>query len=258
MATLLNTSSLYEQLYLALRDLVLSDAYQPGDKFLTERAICEQYGVSRSTSNKALSNLISAGYLEIRKGVGTFVKAKPVTDNFFTMSKLVADASARGVVFRTKFLAVTQLTGKDLPPNIRQELQVEDAEPIFLAEFLRYVHENIPFLHEYRYIVSRYCPGLTIYNYQDFFSGKFVIDIAYYEEKFLHGVYNKREAELLETPEGTAYSIVESIGYNDQHIPIWWGECHHRQDESLYSVRFNVSCKPGEANDSHIYFDFHH
>lgn len=257
MAAQLSASSLYEQLYEVLRDLILSDMYQPGDKFLTERAICQEYGVSRSTSNKALSNLIAAGYLEIRKGVGTFVKAKPVQDNFFGMNKLMADASSRGIRFSPKFLAVNQLTGRDLAPNVRKTLEVADEEAILFVEYLMHVHGEIPFTHEYRYIVCRNCPGITIYNYQDYFSGKYAVEVSYYQEKFLHGVYDKHEADLLECPEGTGYSVLETVGYSDRKKAIWWGECHFRQDESLYSVCFTVSGTPGEQNSSRVYFDFH-
>ena len=67
---------IYKQLNNILRELIDSDTYQTSDKFLTERVICKQFGVSRSTANKAISNLVSEGLLEFKKGIGTFVKSK--------------------------------------------------------------------------------------------------------------------------------------------------------------------------------------
>ncbi len=55
---------IYKQLNNILRDLLDSDTYQISDKFLTERVICKQFDVSRSTANKAISNLVSEGLLE--------------------------------------------------------------------------------------------------------------------------------------------------------------------------------------------------
>jgi DNA-binding GntR family transcriptional regulator len=52
-----------------------------GRKFLTEREICGRYSVSRPTANKALSNLVSEGLLEFRKGVGTFVQGRALAYN---------------------------------------------------------------------------------------------------------------------------------------------------------------------------------
>ncbi|GAA0266771.1 GntR family transcriptional regulator [Faecalicatena contorta] len=254
-SNVLNTTSLYEQLYILLRDRILSDEYQPGDKFLAERAICQQYGVSRSTSNKAISNLISAGYLEFRKGVGTFVRSKQTLNDYFTMTSLTASAKAQGISFRSRFRSIEQRTGKDLSRHLKRVLAVEDDDTILVLDSLRYVHHDIPFLHELRYIVCKHCPGLTIDNYNDFFTNDFSIDITFYEERFLHGVLDEKESSILERPIGTPYSIIESIGYIKDHIPLWWGITHHRPDEDLYSVCFSVDCF-SENNNNNVYFDF--
>lgn len=256
MCSMLNTSSLYEQLYMILRSLILSDEYKPGDKFLTERSICQLYDVSRSTSNKALSNLISAGYLEFRKGVGTFVRAKPTLNDFFTMTSLTLEAQARGIKFYSRFRSAEQRTGSQLSPYIQHILQVEDLDSVLILDSLRYVHHNIPFLHELRYIVCKYCPGLTVNNYYEFFSNDFSVNITSYDEIFLHGILDEKESLLLERPVGTAYSIIESIGHIDDHIPLWWGLTHHRPDDELYSVRFSVDCRSDNQGGGKLYFDF--
>lgn len=256
MSPILNTTSLYEQLYILLRDRILSDEFQPGDKFLAERTICQQYGVSRSTSNKAISNLISSGYLEFKKGIGTFVCSKQTLNDYFTMTSLTASAKAQGISFRSRFRSVEQRTGRDLSHHLRRLLAVDDDDIVLILDSLRYVHNDIPFLHELRYIVCKHCPGLTIDNYTDFFSSDFSIDITSYEEKFLHGVLNEKEASILDRPIGTPYSIIESIGYIKNQIPLWWGITHHRPDEDLYSVCFSVDCFKEKTNSNNIYFDF--
>ena len=67
MASLLVKEPIYQQLNSQLRLLVGSDECAVGSQFLTERQICERYGVSRATANKALSNLVSEGLLEFRQ-----------------------------------------------------------------------------------------------------------------------------------------------------------------------------------------------
>jgi DNA-binding GntR family transcriptional regulator len=74
MARRLVRDPIYQQLNQALRDMLRNKEFQVGEKFPTERQICEQFGVSRATANKALSNLVAEGVLEFRKGVGTFVR----------------------------------------------------------------------------------------------------------------------------------------------------------------------------------------
>src|SRR5208337_3996867 len=69
----------YQQLNERLRVLLRGKDYPPGDRFLTERQIADEYGVSRPTANKALAGMVAEGLLEFRKGVGTFV-ARPRLD----------------------------------------------------------------------------------------------------------------------------------------------------------------------------------
>ena len=76
MAYLLVKEPIYQQLNGQLRLLIGSKECPLGSQFPTERQICERYGVSRATANKALSNLVSEGLLEFRKGVGTFVRGR--------------------------------------------------------------------------------------------------------------------------------------------------------------------------------------
>src|ERR1035437_2311019 len=72
---------IYQQLNNHLRALITSGEDAAGTQFLTERQICERFGVSRATANKALSNLVSEGLFEFRKGMGTFVRGRGLDYN---------------------------------------------------------------------------------------------------------------------------------------------------------------------------------
>lgn len=85
MNNMINKESLYIQINKAIRQLIIKEKYSVGDKFLTERVICEQFEVSRSTANKSLSSLVSENILEFKKGVGTFIKSIPDRHNSFSL-----------------------------------------------------------------------------------------------------------------------------------------------------------------------------
>jgi GntR family transcriptional regulator/MocR family aminotransferase len=61
------------QLYMALRDLLLTGALTPGDRLPATRTLAQEIGVSRTTVIDAVDRLISEGLLEARVGAGTFV-----------------------------------------------------------------------------------------------------------------------------------------------------------------------------------------
>jgi GntR family transcriptional regulator/MocR family aminotransferase len=61
------------QLYMALRELLLSGGLAPGDRLPATRTLAQEIGVSRTTVIDAVDRLVSEGLLEARVGAGTFV-----------------------------------------------------------------------------------------------------------------------------------------------------------------------------------------
>lgn len=59
-----------------LRSYIMDDAVQVGDRFPPERDLCTMLGVGRGTVREAVKVLVSQGFLEIRPGIGTFIKSK--------------------------------------------------------------------------------------------------------------------------------------------------------------------------------------
>ncbi|MDV6331275.1 GntR family transcriptional regulator [Asticcacaulis sp. 201] len=72
-----SSGPLYVQLERILRSAILDGRLSDSDALPPERDMAEQYGVSRLTVRKALSDLQSEGLLTRRRGCGTFVSAKP-------------------------------------------------------------------------------------------------------------------------------------------------------------------------------------
>lgn len=68
-----DTRPLYVQVSDALSQLILSKAYQPGEKLPSEEDLAVQLGVSRPTLRVAIGYLESQGLLVRRHGVGTFI-----------------------------------------------------------------------------------------------------------------------------------------------------------------------------------------
>lgn len=52
-------------------------AYAPGERLPGEQQLCAFFGVSRTTLREAIRSLAAQGFLEVRRGSGTFVLAQP-------------------------------------------------------------------------------------------------------------------------------------------------------------------------------------
>jgi DNA-binding LacI/PurR family transcriptional regulator len=64
---------LYQQIKQALRDEIDEGRFDPAVPFVTQRGVCERFGVSTITAVRALNDLVADGVLVRRRGQGTFV-----------------------------------------------------------------------------------------------------------------------------------------------------------------------------------------
>ena len=61
--------------YIVVRDNIARGLWTPGTAIPTEEALREEFGVSRVTVRRALTDLAAQGLVERRHGLGTFVSA---------------------------------------------------------------------------------------------------------------------------------------------------------------------------------------
>ena len=71
---------LYRQVYLQLRERIVSGALPPGSRLPSSRALVRDLGVSRNTIEGALGRLASEGWIVRRVGSGSIVAPHHPTD----------------------------------------------------------------------------------------------------------------------------------------------------------------------------------
>jgi GntR family transcriptional regulator len=243
---MINKDPIYQQLNRLLRQKISSDEYQVGDKFLTERMICEQYDVSRATANKSLSSLVSEGLLEFRKGVGTFIRSKPSVGKLLKLTSFTENARHAGYEAKSVVLRFERLKAKNIEAAISEKLQVGPDADIYRIERLRKANE-VPMILEHRYIVADYCPDLFEQSLKDslyrLFTDKYDLNITGMDETISAVSITREEAELLEIEEGKAGFLVTSVGYIDEHIPLWWERTIHKPD----AFEYRCQVRPNQA-----------
>ncbi|MFW5846443.1 MAG: GntR family transcriptional regulator, partial [Planctomycetota bacterium] len=132
-----------------------------GARFPTERQIAERFAVSRATANKALSALIAEGLLELRAGIGSFVKAPHLDYDLRALASFTAMAQAAGRQPTTRVLTATRTTAgqlRGLPPD--QSLPWPDDQPLLALQRLRLL-DGEPVIHEQRWIDRSCSPELS-------------------------------------------------------------------------------------------------
>jgi GntR family transcriptional regulator/MocR family aminotransferase len=136
------TGALYQQIYRAFRDEILSRAIGPGERVPSTRALADLLKVSRNTAVSAYEQLLGEGYLEARTGAaGTVVAHVLAPDSAYPESSRsphaqrrshcrpgprLANAGARIVKSAqaiTKSLGMPTLSWELTPPRIAYDLR---------------------------------------------------------------------------------------------------------------------------------------
>lgn len=223
----------YLQLNKALRDLIRTGRVALGDRFLTERQISAEFGVSRATANKALSNLVAEGLLEFRKGLGTFLRRHPLDYDLQSLVSFTGKARAAGMRPSTRLLRFETLDAPGLPPRVHRELGAPTDGAVYHIERLR-LADGAPVILERRYVLQRYCPALApddlLGSLYDLWVEKYHLSIAGAEQT-IHAVnLGDEEARLLEVPGRSAALLIVCLGYLQPRQPLWWEQTLYRAD----------------------------
>jgi GntR family transcriptional regulator len=233
MASELVKEPIYHQLHNLLRSLVTKGEFPVGSKFLTERQICERFGVSRVTANKALASLVSEGVLEFRKGVGTFVRDRGLDYNLRYLVSFTEEAIAAGKRPSTQVLHFETVEAKDVLDEVPSLLKAEPETKLYYVERLR-LADNLPVIYERRYIVAEYCPELTRADLEGslyaVWTQKYRLEIEGADERIRAVHLRGPEARALRVRDGAAGLLIRSVGYLNGGRPLWFERTLYRGD----------------------------
>jgi GntR family transcriptional regulator len=224
----------YLQVNEALRALIRGGEFGAGARFLTEREVVRRFRVSRPTANKALSNLVSEGTLEFRKGVGTFVRAGVMDYDLRSLVSFTDKARAAGRRPSTRVLDFRLVQVEDLPPKVAAHLGLANRKGlVYSLERLR-LADGRPVIYERRFFNGVRCPGMTRTmvkgSLYDAWTRRYKLDIVGADQLIRAVALRKGEAKRLGARPGAAALQVVSVGYLADREPLWWERTLYRGD----------------------------
>lgn len=229
---------IYDQLVEILRSKIENEMTS-NDKMLSERGICEQYGVSRTTVRLAMAELEHMGYIYKRHGKGTFVAAlNKNSQNLMDSYSFTDHMKEQGKNPSTKVLSFEILESTNY---FAENLGISPGEKMIKITRLRLADE-LPMMLERTYLPMKEFAGLTedmvtkkpLYeifreNYGE------IIKVA--DEEFSAGLLSDREAQLLEVPIDSACLKLLRTTYNNDNRVIEFTLSVARSDKFVYKVR---------------------
>lgn len=240
----------YQQLNQLLRSLVGSAEFKPGQRFLTEREIAARFAVSRATANKALSNLVSEGVLEFRKGMGTYLRQQPISSDLGALVSFTDRAQIAGKQPETIVLSLVETDCA--PQDIVAPLAVPANERIWAIERLR-LADRQPLILERRWVPVALMPVVSaadlagsIYH---LWTERLHLTISGCKQTISSVPLGAQEAQHLAVASGEAALQVQGIGYLADGKPLWVERTLYRGDGFVFS---NVLGRVPGSNDAGI------
>ncbi len=145
----------YQHLYSELKKQIQTGSYKPGALIPTEKELESAFGVSRTTVRKAVSLLVSEGYLDVKQGYGTTVLDYTTTQSLNKITSITETLRASGQDIFTKDTQISLI----VPPDfIALNLDLAENEPVYMVERVRYV-SNSPLVFMTNYLRADELPG---------------------------------------------------------------------------------------------------
>ena len=246
----------YQQLNDVLRGLLRGGEFREGDRFLTARQVAERFEVSRAPANTALSNLVSEGLLEFRKGLGTFVAPNVVDVDLGLLVSFTARAEARGRTPTTRVLRFDKRKARDIDADVADKLGLAAGDAVFDMERLRLADDE-PVIVEHRIVVAAPCPGLTrktvTGSLYGAWTGQLGLIIGGATQTIRAVASDEGIATQLHLPARSPCLVVNAIGYLADGRPLWWEHTVYRGDAYEFQNHLGtVGARRGQPGGLHL------
>lgn len=144
---------IYLQLKEKLLDRIHTQEWKPGDCLPSERALCEEYALSRMTVRQAVSELEREGLVQRIQGKGTFVSQEKLTQPLLKLTSFSEDMRARGFLPSAQTLALERVPASK---TVAAKLEVAPGAEVIMLKRLR-LADGEPMAIETAYLDNEKC-----------------------------------------------------------------------------------------------------
>jgi len=230
----------YHRIKKAIAARIVEGVWASGSAIPTEPALCHEFGVSRNTVRKAVSDLIHEGKLRTMQGKGTFVATPKLEERFVQRAfGLYEDMERRGLALATTVLRQDLVPA---PPEVAAGLWLAPGEPVHAIERLRAVQDE-RILVSTNHIPASLCPGLeradlstgSLYH---LLRARYEVVIARGERRIEAVAAGPREARLLDIALASPLLRLTSVAYLPDGRPFEYSWAYQRGDRACIDVEF--------------------
>ncbi len=160
------SSPLYAQLMQKIKNSISNGELQTGERIAPEQELCAEYGVSRITVRKAITELEKQGILEKKQGKGTFVTVPAVYRKLHSVNSFHDTCRMNGQKPSTKVLVSRTVPAakKDIDElGVSEGARVVETVRVHFADRVPVILEENHFSMAYSYLLESDLNG-SLYN----------------------------------------------------------------------------------------------
>ena len=225
--------SRFDKIYADLKNKIELQEYKFNSLVPSENELTKIYDCSRSTVRRALSELISCGYVQVRQGQRVRVIYEPVERNIFLIGGIESfkEAAIRnGFSYDTKIVLLEKIIADE---NISERTGFKVGEELYDVRRIRYV-DGKPLIFDKNYFLTSVAKNLTeeicknsIYEYLEHV---LKIKIMTSKRKMTAELATSEDKKYLESDDYNCLAIVSGRVFNDSGIQFEYTESRHRPD----------------------------
>lgn len=240
---IVSNETLSELAYNALRSQFEKGAFSPGQKLPSEHELSRQLNISRVTLRAALQKLDLQGYIEVKRGVGTFFLGMPRENIDAGIERLASVSDVireRGHEPGTKEIEIIDAKAD---AEIAKELHLAIGDPVTVVNRVRTM-DGIPIIFDNSIFPARILSpdtdpkeiGESLFSYIEDTKG---LHINHAIARLQPGIANDFVAKKLSTKKGALLiRLVQTHYLLEDDIPIWQGNLSFQTNKfSWYVVR---------------------
>ncbi|MCI8516412.1 MAG: trehalose operon repressor [Hungatella sp.] len=227
--------SKYDAIYKDLKQKIESNEFACQQLLPSENSLIQMYDCSRNTVRRAVSRLVTDGYVQTMQGKGVRNIYQPARQAAFTIGEIETfreSAARNGRTAQTKVLLFTELTADE---SLSQKTSFPLGARIWYLQRLHYL-DGKPLIINHNYFLKDCAPGLTqaiaetsIYRYLEHSLHMTIVNsrrvmtvekITQIDEKYLE----------LNSEEYNCMAVVTSYTYNSDGVMFEFTQPRHRPD----------------------------
>lgn len=227
--------SKYETIYKDLKEKIESNEFAFQQLLPPENSLIQTYDCSRNTVRRAISRLVTDGYVQTMQGKGVRNIYRPTQRTAFTIGEIESfreSAIRNGQTPSTRVLLFMEIT---ISESLAQRTGFPAGTEVYYIQRLHYL-DRVPLIINHNYFLKECIPGLT----------KEIAEasIYHYLEKELHmTIVNSRRIMTVEkiteidekylelnSAEYNCMAVVSSYTYNSDGVMFEYTQSRHRPD----------------------------